>query len=149
MNRRGFTVLEMLIAIGLMAFLGIVSQRLFVASFRAMQTARSADTSITRFDHAMRRLRADTWSSTQISADGLSATLKQSDGSSIAWRFTETGDLTRTDGAATLTWRDVSRLTRFSADGPSLVLHLPDGFSKRPGGIKLISQLQLASGGAS
>jgi len=153
MNRRGFTILEMLIAIGLMAFLGAVSQRLFVASFRTMQAARSADTAITRFDHAMLRLRADSWSSTEFSANGLSATLKQSDRPAITWRFDESGNLSRTDGDSTLTWPDISKGARFSASGPELILTVSDSFNKHSSSIKLISQLQVAnsnmiSGGA-
>jgi type II secretory pathway component PulJ len=148
MNRRGFTVLELLIMIGLMAFMGAVSQRLFVSSIRTMQAARSTDTAIVRFDHAMMRLRADVWASSEISADSTSATLKQSDGQTITWRIDETGGLTRSEGDSTLAWQDVSRTAKFSADGPALVLHLSDGFNKSPGSIKLISQLQLSNGGA-
>ena len=148
-RRRGFTLAHLLIALPLLALFTFVSTQLLVSTFRASTDMRVSAESAARLDAALHRLRADAWGSTEISVEGPSAKLRQSDGSAVTWRAgPPEGRLVRTtaDGASTR-WDGLPPGIAFAADASALRVTVPNPAARRTDEVTLASQVLLAGRG--
>lgn len=71
-RKRGFTVLEMTITIGLLAVVALLISRLAGSTLKTIDQTRTADRGNAALDRALMLLRQDTWSASAIkpNADG-------------------------------------------------------------------------------
>jgi type II secretory pathway pseudopilin PulG len=139
---RAFTISELLIAIGILAIVGLVATQVFFASFRVSRATAAQQDAAGSFDSAMSVLRSDVWTAAEIAApDASTAKLGK-----VTWRINDLM-LTRDaggDGAQSRTW-PMPKGTSFVADGASLVLRVPAATGERGGDVRMISESQLLS----
>ena len=145
---RGIALVEMLVAIGLIAVFLVISARLFTTTIRLSRQSHDAEERIARFDSAVRMLRADAWGAAEMSVDAKGALRVARDGTSAVWRADETGALLRTetigsDPPREQRWPDLGGRLTFRVEGPILVV-AGDERSGRAGELRLVSQVRLA-----
>ena len=116
----GFSILEMLVVLGLMGFVFFVASQLFHATMEAWRMdTRMADHNA-RVDAAIAKLRVDVWHSQSMQAvNSQNAIMTLASGDQIAWSIESDGTLVRAhaDGSE-----------RFEAAGPGWSFHV-DGSS--------------------
>jgi len=142
----GFTLLELLVAIGLLAVVGLIGMHLFRSTVLVSQDAAKAASSMTRVDAALAELRADAWGAKSIEVTAPdSVTLEQSAGGAIHWHAGSAGDLVRDAAGTTTRWTGLPGGVAFAADGAALTVELK-GTSEHPGGLAAMpSQVLLAA----
>ena len=145
---RGIALVEMLIAIGLIAMFLIISARLFTTTIRLSRQSHDAEERIARFDSAVRMLRADAWGAANMSVDAKGVLTVARDRTSAVWRADETGALVRSETAGNdllreQRWPDLGGSLNFQVEGPVLVV-AGDERSGRAGELRLVSQVRLA-----
>lgn len=145
---RGFVLVELLIAIGLLVVFMIIAARLFTAMIRLSQQSAEAETRVARIDSAIRMLRADAWGATEMSVDpGGTLTIGDAQ-NSVVWHSDEAGAMSRTEkiggsSPRAQAWPELGGQLRFRVEGPVLVV-AGDERSGRAGELRLVSQVRLA-----
>jgi len=144
----GIALVEMLIAIGLIAVFLIISARLFTTTIRLSRQSHDAEERIARFDSAVRMLRSDVWGAAEMTGDAKGVLTIARDATSIVWRADETGALVRSETVGThppreQRWPDLGGRLTFRVEGPVLVV-AGDERSGRAGELRLVSQVRLA-----
>jgi type II secretory pathway pseudopilin PulG len=137
----GFTISELLIAIGILGIFGLVATQLFYSSFRVSHATAAQQDAAGSFDSAVSVLRSDVWTAPEIAApDARTAKLGK-----VTWTIKET-TLTRDtgDGARPRTW-PMPKGTSFAADGAALVLRVPAAAGECGGDVRMVSESQLLS----
>jgi type II secretory pathway pseudopilin PulG len=132
----GFTISELLIAIGILGIFGLVATQVFYSSFRVSRTTAEKQDAAGSFDSAVSVLRSDVWTAPEIAApDPGTAKLGK-----VTWTIKDT-TLTRDtgDGARPRTW-PMPKGTSFAADGASLVLRVPAATGERGGDVRMVSE---------
>jgi prepilin-type N-terminal cleavage/methylation domain-containing protein len=135
-RRSGMTIVELLLAIGVLGVFALAATQLFYATFRISHATAQQQDAAGSFDSALSVLRGDAWTATEITApDPKTAKLGK-----VTWTIHET-TLTRDagDGSHPRTWPMPKGLT-FASDGVSLVLHVPAARGERGGDIKMVSE---------
>lgn len=134
--RRGFTLPELLVAIGLLAVFAVAATRLFHATIRVGHTTAQQQDAASSFDAAMTVLRNDVWTAAAIAVpDPTTAKL-----GTVTWTINET-TLARDagDGGRQRTW-PAPKGSTFVADGASLVLRVPSTSGERGGDVRMVSE---------
>lgn len=126
-RRRGFTLLELMFAIGLIAFLSLVGVRLLRATLRTWHDSAAAQAEQSRFDHAIGLLRRDVWVASSIEAPKPGTAILQTPGGRIEWDADPNGDLLRRNAnpSDALRWEAFVPVTFTARDG-DLILHVSD-----------------------
>jgi prepilin-type N-terminal cleavage/methylation domain-containing protein len=147
MRRRGFTLTELIVVIGLVAFAGLVSVRIFRATLHVWKESASEQAAQSRFDQAVGQLRRDLWSATSIDSPDASALEIRTPGGIVHWKADQSAGLSRSgdrpaDGRH---WSGLGKLS-FEAHGPVLVLRLAPTHEEAGGQMALMSQSMLLAG---
>ncbi len=137
MRRRAFTLIELLAAMILLAVFALIAGRLFQATFRLAQTSTQTQEAMATFDVAVATMRRDVWSAQSVRAEGNALMI----GESVAWKISG-NDLSRVEADRTSHWPIPSNAT-FRADGPAIVLAVPESKTAQAGDVRMISQMQL------
>ena len=141
--RRGFTLTELLIVLILLGFVALAGGRLFSAAIRLGHSSAQVQNTAATFDAATSQLRADVWSAAAIEVDDKRAVIHPGGGGAAVTWSCAGGLLVRDpDGGTPRQWPLGADVT-FRADGPSLVVHVPDTRAVAGGDVRLVSQLQL------
>jgi len=141
--RRGFTLYEMLVALGLSTLLFGLAGELFNANFKVIGKSEVLSRQTAQIDSAMFRLRRDVWSAGQIIVPNpTSVSLVHPDGGKVSWAVAADGSVQRTDADGhTMTW-PIGIPWTFRADTSALSVNSPDAQGAKSVG--LVSQLLLA-----
>lgn len=147
MRRRGFTLLEILVVIGLVAFVGLVSMQLFRATLRTWKASADEQAIQSRFDLAMGQLRRDVCSATSIDAPDTRSITIHNPAGTVHWTANEPAAQSRTtdEAADARHWPDLGPIT-FESRGPMLVVHLTPTHEEAGGEMVLMSQSMLLAG---
>ena len=84
-GRRGFFIIELLMATFVLGFFFLAATRLFTATMKVNQSAAETHTQTVRLETAIARLRKDVWSGKEISARDDGVTVQGFDGSTAKW----------------------------------------------------------------
>lgn len=147
MRRRGFTMPEMLVVIGLVAFVGLVSMQLFRATLRVWRQSADEQAAQARFDQAVGQLRRDVWSARSLQTpDAHSLEIQESAGT-VHWEADSTEGLSRKSErhADDRRWTRLGKLS-FEASGPTLIVRLEPTHEEAGGRMVLISQTMMLTG---
>jgi prepilin-type N-terminal cleavage/methylation domain-containing protein len=140
-RRRAFSLLELLVAIGLLGFFAVAATQLFRATVRISHTTAQRQDAAGSFETAIGVLRGDAWTAAEIAApDATTAKLGK-----VTW--TARGEtLTRDagDGSRPRTWPVPAGVT-FLADNASLVLRVPPAKDERGGDVRMVSESKILS----
>lgn len=145
-RRRGFTLLELLFALGILAVVGLISVKLFRSTVLVSQGAETAAASMTRMDSALASIRRDAWGAESIQVgDAKSVTLQQPGGASVRWHAEHPGEMVRDEAGKQTHWSALPGGITFAVDGAVLVVQLT-GTPDHPGGeTRMPSQVLLAA----
>jgi prepilin-type N-terminal cleavage/methylation domain-containing protein len=105
-RRRGFTVIELIMALGLMAAFMTASTRLFQVSFRTIRSTEMSRNQAARLDHCLAELRRDVWAAQRASISNTGELALELEGRRITWSAAE-GTVRRSDASpqeTTRTW---------------------------------------------
>jgi type II secretory pathway pseudopilin PulG len=138
-RRIGFTLNELLVALGLLAVFAIAATRLFQATMRVGRSAADAADAAASLDTASTALRADAWAAEEINVPN-PTTAKLGPAT-----WTIRGErLTRAAGNEPPRHWPAPPGVTFAADPPAvLVLRLPGSDPSKDGELRLVSQKQL------
>jgi len=103
-RRRGFTLLELIMALGLMAAFMTASTRLFQVSFRTIRSTEMSRNQAARMDHCLAELRRDVWAARRASVSDTGELALEVDGRRITWSVAE-GIVRRIEASAKETTR--------------------------------------------
>ena len=115
-RRRGIFLINILMAIGLLAAFVIVAERVFRLSLLTTAHVATAEDRAARLDRALPVLRADVWTATKVDPKDTHLLITDPDGHTIDWQTDPTtGDLLRTAGTDQRRWPEL-HLTFHHAD---------------------------------
>ena len=121
--RRGFTLLEMLMALILLTVFALVAGEVFSNSMRALRTSSDNHNQLNSFENMLARLRQDAWTARSMRVnDPHQASLIDSSGQKITWSITPTGEFTRSAGADVCRWCKFDLPLAFAAHPVGLLL---------------------------
>ena len=151
MNRRrpsGFVLIEILVVLGMVAFVSIVATRLFRATLRTWRDSAQSQSAQARFDQAVGQLRRDVWSATSIETPNDRETILQTPEGRIEWHAIDPAGLARSTTADPVDrrrWEGLGNLT-FTPRGPTLIVRLKPDPQEAGGDMVLASQPLLLAG---
>ena len=123
-RRRAYLLIEILVALSLMASFAAVGMKLIASTISIARTASADHNALLRQERLVDQVGRDVWSAESIvvSADGRSVQLKQSDGTATEWRGgLESGSERVVADQPPQSWNGPGSCT-FTAEGPVLVL---------------------------
>lgn len=144
----GFVLIEILVVLGMVAFVSIVATRLFRATLRTWRESAQAQSAQFRFDQAVGQLRRDVWSATSIETPGDRETILQTPEGRVEWHAIDPAGLARStsaDAADRRHWEGLGNLT-FTTRGPTLVVRVKPDPQDAGGDMVLASQPMLLAG---
>jgi type II secretory pathway pseudopilin PulG len=149
-RRGGYLMIEMLLLLLILSVFALISARLFTSVMKLNYNASQAHTRTVRFDSAMRMLRADAWTASEMSAANQVVTLKMAEGGAVDWSVDKDGTIVRTSRAGgkedVLRWSaDVGGIS-LAVEGPRVVVRIPDSSRTSGTELGLINQRRLAEG---
>lgn len=147
-RRHAFTLLELIIVLGLVAFVTIVAANLFRATLRTWRESAATQAAQARFDQATGQLRRDLWSATAIDVPGPRTAVLQTPEGRVQWDAIDPGGLARSAAAGPADhrrWEHLGDLT-FAARGPTLVVQVEPNQQEAGGEMVLTSQSMLLAG---
>lgn len=113
-HRRGIFLVNILMAIGLLAAFVIVAERVFRLSILTTTRVAMAEDSAGRLERATGVLRADVWGAGKVESKDARLLVTDADGRAIEWRTdAETGDLVRVAGGDERRWPGLGLTFRF------------------------------------
>jgi len=120
-HRRGFTLVEILLAVSLLGVFTLLASRLLGANMRITQGTLTADSNTARFDRAIRMLRTDVAASDSIesSAPGV-VRIRNSANQTVEWK-TAGNSVSRSIGTETREW-EVGQPLHLKLDGAVVLL---------------------------
>lgn len=148
MNRRrpsGFVLIEILVVLGMVAFVSIVATRLFRATLRTWRESAQSQSAQFRFDQAVGQFRRDVWAATSIETPNDRETILQTPGGRIEWHAIDPAGLARSTTADHRRWEGLGNLT-FTPRGPTLIVRLKPDPQEAGGDMVLASQPMLLAG---
>lgn len=85
---RGFSLIELMLVIGLLAACAVVSNELFMSCLVIQRDAKQASLGLIHADGAVRMIRADVWGAESIHCDNPHrVTLRMPDGTEVRWEL--------------------------------------------------------------
>lgn len=143
MTRRGFTIMELMTVIGVLALVSLAAGYLFSATVRLNHATGESRNAAAGFDACIEALRADAWSATKIELSGdKEATIATATGKPIVWTIDETGVSRRVEGAPTRRWT-LGEGATFAVESVELLVRLPQTKTQRSGVARLPSEVLL------
>ncbi len=134
---RGFTMPELLFALGILGIFALAGTQLFYSTVRISRATAQQQDAAASFDSALTVLRGDAWVATEIAApDPTTARLGK-----ITWTIKDS-TLTRETGDSSRphTWPVPKGLT-FAGDGASIVVRIPAASAgERGGDVRMVSE---------
>jgi hypothetical protein len=139
--RRGFTILEVIMTLGLLVMFFAASGEVFRSTVLLSSAGENLSNQSSQIDSAVWQLRKDVWNSRSISVPATnSVELSIDDKTSILWKIDSAGDLVRaTPSGNPQRWPAIGTGWTFSTDAVSI--SISDG-SSAP--IRMISQVLLS-----
>jgi type II secretory pathway pseudopilin PulG len=122
----GFTLIELIVLVLVLAVFSSIMVQLFSTTVRAQRDAYQRDATMKRLDVVLMTLRRDAWAATSIEGNGAEVRLGSGAGI-VTWRVTDEG-LVRSlaDGAGAQTWSGLPAMA-FSSRGALLTVTLKAG----------------------
>lgn len=120
-RRRGFTLVEVLLALSLLGVFSLVAYRLLGANMKVTEATLMADSNSARFDRAVAALRTDVFDSASLEmpSPGL-LRVHGSDKQIVEWKI-DHNTICRTQASARRTW-DVGQPLDLKLDGAVVLL---------------------------
>lgn len=142
-TRRGMTMIEMMIALSLLAVVGLVLVQVFGGTMRVHRDTMAAHDALGRIQRLDDLLRRDAWGAAAIqSADG-AVRITAADGSAITWRVEDESTLVRESADTTQRW-PMAMPVELGAQEPAVTLRLGHPESGRAATMRFVSQILLA-----
>jgi type II secretory pathway pseudopilin PulG len=138
---------EMLVVIGLVAFVGLVSMQLFRATLRVWKQSADEQAAQSRFDQAVGQLRRDVWSATSFQTPDAHTLEIHDAAGTVHWEPNSTEGLSRKSDhpGDDRRWPSLGNLS-FEASGPTLIVRLEPTHEEAGGRMVLVSQSMLLAG---
>ena len=143
MNRRAFTLWEMLTVIILTGAVGLILSRLFVATYRVIDTAPKAQDEIVRIDAMLKQMRDDVWDSSPARVDSV----RQISTDKSVWSIHK-DKIVRLEGNDRQEWDHVDAVFTFASASAGVLLRNEKGETASDDSILLASQAKLLAGAA-
>ena len=141
-NRRGFTLIETVVSLIILANLAVLGTELLRTSFRVMNQSVASQELVTRLNSAIGQLRVDAWNAKSFSStNDQSLHIETGQGAAVDWSV-DAGDLIRRAANGQRRWIGVGSDSLFQTNGPSAVFCSKSHVEGEQ--IRLVSQLQLA-----
>ena len=142
----GFVLIEMMIALGLLAIVGLMAAQVFRSVSRAWHQAAVQQSAEMRLDQAVHQLRLDVWNASSMeSPDPQTLRIHPADGPAIEWRLGKAVE--RSSGAATppqvQRWSDFQAELSIALHGDVVEINAGQGPGVPAGQITLVSQSML------
>ena len=146
-RRRAFTILEMVVVIGLFAMVAVISVPIFRWAMLTSQQSQTQANDVSRFENALRTLREDIWDAGDIRVgDSQTLVLTVADNRQITWQLDATKSLHRKSETMDRQWPEFPGGSSFSIQSAEVLLMVPDGPSFHGGTIPFISQRAIYTG---
>lgn len=147
--RRGFTLFEMMVVLGLLGVVSVLGVRVFRSANRMQLDAAARQSAATSFDRAISQLRSDAWAASSFDCpDEHTLRVTSNPGRTVEWQFV--GDaLTRTGSAGEREqrWSRMGAEIRFRPRGPTVRVEAATAHQP-PQQMTLVSQQMLLAGGS-
>ena len=143
--RRGFSLLEMVVVLGLLTVMSIVAVPITRWAILNMSASQAAASAASRLDNAMQTLRQDVWQAESIDVSiPQTLVLTCADGHKIRWQFGP-GDSWQRNGSSSdqCVWTSIANKTSCTANGSVVVMTVPNDASHRSVTICFVSQAML------
>jgi prepilin-type N-terminal cleavage/methylation domain-containing protein len=123
MKRRGLTLIEMLVVLGLIAAFAALASALFQSAFRTAASSSQNMADAATLDSAITALRRDVWEGARVDVrDCQSVAIQRPDNSQVLWQVGDDGALSRIAGDLRHDYRALPVDIRFTGDQNGLVL---------------------------
>lgn len=146
MKSRGLTLLEIMIAISLLAVVGLVIPQLFRGAMTIHRDTTAAHDALSRTQRLDEQLQRDAWRAAAIEPAEAGLRLIAGDGTMIVWRVEEETTLVRESADEQQRWR-MDMPLRLEREGPSVNLKLGAPETDRTASRRFVSQILLAKEG--
>ncbi|CAN5466144.1 hypothetical protein BH09PLA1_BH09PLA1_16820 [soil metagenome] len=117
MRRRAFTLWEMLTVIILLGTIGLILTRLFVATFRVIDSAPKAQDKIVRASAMLHQMRQDIWEASSVRVEGTNSLRADN----VTWKI-DHKLLVRTEGDERCDWPPIDAEFAFIASSAGVLL---------------------------
>jgi prepilin-type N-terminal cleavage/methylation domain-containing protein len=143
--RRGFSLLEMLVVLGLLTVMSTVAAPIIRWAILSMSASQTTMSAASRFDNAMQTLRHDVWQAESIDASTpQTLVLTCADGHQIRWQFGPADSWRRNVSSSDqCVWTGIANKISCTAAGSVVIMTVPDNASRRCGTICFVSQTML------
>jgi prepilin-type N-terminal cleavage/methylation domain-containing protein len=140
--RRGFSLLEMLVTLGLLTVMSIVAIPIARWTILKMGSSQASMSAASRLDNAMQRLRQDVWQAESIDVSiPQTLVLTCADGHQIRWQFGPTDSWRRNVSPSDqYVWTGVASKISCAAAGSVVIITIPDNASQSGETICFVSQ---------
>lgn len=145
-TRCGLTLFEMLVALSLLAVVGLVTAQLFRGTINVHRETSAAHDALSRSQRLADRLRRDAWGAAAIESVDGKLRLTDVGGVAVAWGVEEGTTLVRESGDEPHRWQ-MGMPVSLAAEGPAVVLRLGKPDSSDASTMRFISQIMLAKEG--
>ena len=126
-RRRGVTLFDMIVAIGLISIFSVVAVKLIVTSMRVSNASVRSEDLGSSFDSAVGQLRRDVWSATGLqSPDAKNLHISRDGEPAVSWTIADDGTMTRAASETKRGWPKVGAGMTVKIDGPVVMLVEPD-----------------------
>ena len=157
-RRRGFTLYEAVVALGLILIVLDLSTRVFRTGLQSIQQVQAAEINQRQIDSALNALAGDVWRGATLEATGNSVRVGFADGSKIRWQINSDGSIHRSEdvrvtpvgqfppASRTTHWQADAAQWSFARDGDCLLVRMPrrDPLAQ-PEEARLVSQILAGS----
>jgi type II secretory pathway pseudopilin PulG len=140
-RRHGLTLIDMLIAIGLISIFSVLAVKLVATSMRVSNEATRTQDLSSRFDSAVSQLRRDVWGAAKLeSPDGKSIQISRDGEPAISWKILDDGTISRVAPDVQQQWAKVGAGMTVKIEG-SLVILAESESDRAPRRIALLSRV--------
>lgn len=127
-SRQAFSLIELMIALGLFATIALVAGKAFHFTFRTMYRVDVTQTAITQWEQAQRTLRQDVWAASSVQTPNeTTAVVDLGGGQTATWSIDDANALTRVvnqngQERSRSRWPELLRSTRFGSENDGLIV---------------------------
>lgn len=142
-TRRGMTMIEMMMALSLLAVVALVLVQVFGGTMRVHRDTTAAHDTLGRTQRLGDLLRRDVWGAAAISSDNDALRITPAGGTAIIWRVEDETTLVREAAGDAQRWR-MAMPVGLGARGPAVTLRLGHPESGLAATMRFVSQILLA-----